>query len=106
MARLIDLVPDFFAELERALAAEGRAALASQLRDSEVDRCTFDRELGAGYIHFQRATVADKVSFREPHWFGVEVDGDGRVVGIELFSRDEVFAQLRERLAPGAFIDV
>lgn len=106
MARLADLVPDFVAEVERALAGEGRADLASQLRDAEVERVTFDRELGAGYVHFRRATVAEKVSFREPHWFGVEIDGDGKVLGIELFSRDAVFAQLRERLASGAFVDV
>ena len=106
MARHVDLVPDFVAEVGRALAGEGRTALASQVRDAEVERCTFDRELGAGYIHFRLATVAEKVSFREPHWFAVEVGGDGNVVGIELFSRDEVFAQLRERLAPGAFVDV
>ena len=106
MARLADLVPDFVAEVEHALAGEGRAALAAQLRDAEIERCTFDRELGAGYIHFKRVTVAEKVSFREPHWFAVEVGGDGNVVGIELVSRDEVFAQLRERLAPGAFVDV
>ena len=106
MARHVDLVPDFVAEVGRALAGEGRTALASQVRDAEVERCTFDRELGAGYIHFSRAAVAEKVSFRAPHWFGVEVGGDGNVVGIELFSRDEVFAQLRERLAPGAFVDV
>lgn len=106
MARLVDLVPDFVAEVERALEGEGRAALASQLGDAEIERCTFDRELGAGYIHFKRMTVAEKASYREPHWFGVEVDGDGKVLGIELFSRDEVFAQLRERLAPGAFVDV
>lgn len=106
MARLADLVPDFVAEVERVLAGEGRAALASQLRDADVALCTFDRELGAGYIHFKRVTVAEKVSFREPHWFGVDVDGDGRVVGIELFSRDEVFARLRKGLAPGAFVDV
>ena len=106
MARLIDFVPEFVAEVERALAGEGRAALAAHVRDADVALCTFDRELGAGYIHFQRATVAEKASFREPHWFAVEVGGDGKVLGIELFSRDEVFARLRKGLAPGVFVDV
>lgn len=108
MARLAELVPDFVAELERALSGEGRAALASQLHDAEVERCTFDRELGAGYIYLRGATapVAETVSFREPHWFGVDVDHDGRPYGIELFSRDVVFARLKEQVAPGTFIDV
>ena len=108
MTRLADLVPEFVAELEGALEGEGRAALASQLRDAELERCAFDRELGAGYLHLRGAAspAAEKVSFREPHWFGVELEAAGRVRGIVLFSRDEVFARLRERSAPGAFVDV
>ena len=108
MTRLADIVPDFVAELEGALSGSGRAALASKLRNAEVERCTFDREQGAGYIYLRGATppAAETFSFREPHWFGVEVDHDGRLHGIDLFSRDEVFARLKERLAPGTFIDV
>ena len=50
--------------------------------------------------------MTETISFREPHWFGVDVDHDGRPYGIELFSRDEVFARLKEQVAPGTFIDV
>ena len=108
MTRLADIVPDFVTELDSALSGEGRAALASKLREAEVERCTFDRELGAGYVYLRGATApaAETFSFREPHWFGVEVDHEGRPYGIELFSRDEVFARLKEQLAPGTFVDV
>jgi len=105
MTRLSLIVPELVAEIGSALAAEGRKDLVPQLQEGVIERCTYDSDADAGYIylnrprpspHFEKlaAPIAETISFMDAG-FNVDVDHDGHVFGVELLSRDDVFAKLR-----------
>ena len=93
-------------EVAEALTSAGRDDLARHLASASIQRCTYDPTVDAGYVylvrsktspHFSKlaAQVAETVPFLEVG-FNVDVDYDGNVYGIELLSRGDFFAKLRE----------
>jgi len=106
MSRLASIVPELVAEVGAALVAEGRGGLTPQLELGIIERCTYDSSSDAGYIYLTRprpsphfaklaAPVAETIPFLEAG-FNVDVDHDGHIFGIELLSRSDFFAKLRE----------
>ena len=107
MNALAAVAPEFQAEVSAALASEGRADLASQVAGAIIERCTYDASVNAGYIYLARpapsahfaklaAPVAETIPFFGDGGFNIDVDHDGHILGIELLSRDDVFAKLRD----------
>jgi uncharacterized protein YuzE len=106
MSTLLSVVPDLVAEVGAALTREGRGELVPQVQSGVIERCTYDPSVDAGYIYLVRprpsphfaklvAPVHETIPFLEAG-FNVDVDHDGHLFGIELLSRSEVFAKLRE----------
>jgi hypothetical protein len=105
MARLVDIAPNFVSELESALESEGHGHLKPQVRAAEIDRCTYDKSVNAGYIYLRReegggeiprpaTLVAETAPFLHVG-FNVDLDHNGDVLGIELLGRDDIFSKLR-----------
>src|SRR6266487_3576177 len=101
MARLVDIAPNFVSELESALESEGHGHLKPQLRAAEIDHCTYDKSVNAGYIYLRRkeangevprsaTLIAETAPFLQVG-FNVDLDYNGDVLGIELLGRDDVF---------------
>ena len=110
MRTLISTLPNLVAEVSAALTTESRAALVQQLSSACIERCTYDETVDAGYIYLVRpapsphfaklaAPVAETIAFFGEHGFNVDVDHDGNLFGIELLSRSDVIARLRENNA-------
>jgi uncharacterized protein YuzE len=107
MSSLASVAPEFAAEVSSALVAEKRDDLVSQVAAAIIERCTYDASANAGYIYLVRpapslhfaklaAPVAETIPFFGESGFNIDVDHDGHVFGIELLSRDDVFAKLRK----------
>ena len=106
MPTLLSIAPEFAAEVENALRAAGRDDLGSQIQSAEIDRCTYEQPIDAGYVYFVRpapsahfaklaAPVAQTISFYDDRGLVVDVDHDGHLYGIELLNRSDVIAQLQ-----------
>ena len=117
MRKLADVLPDLVAEISAALFCHGRGDLARQLEAGIIERCTYHPSLDEGpdlgYIYLVRprprlhieklsAPVAETIPLYELDedkgvvGFNVDVDYEGRLFGIELMSRSDVFAKLKD----------
>ena len=107
MPTLVSVVPDFAAEVATALRAAGRDDLASQVQSAEIDRCTYEQPIDAGYVYLLRpapsahfaklaAPVAETISFYAERGLVIDVDHDGHLHGIELLNRSDVITQLQD----------
>ncbi len=106
MNTLASVMPELVAEVGAALTSEGRGDLVPQLAAGAIERCTYDASADAGYIYLVRpapsphfaklaAPVAKTIPFLEVG-FNVDVDHDGHIFGIEILSRADFFAKLRQ----------
>jgi hypothetical protein len=94
MRRLVDVLPELVSELVVALREEGYSEAAHELLTLRVERCTYDEEVDAGYVHLVQSEpfgpdetyVSESVCFADPHWFNVDLRVSGRVSRIELLS--------------------
>jgi hypothetical protein len=114
---LAHILPDLVAEIAAALSSQGRGDLARQLEVGIIERCTYDPSadggLDLGYIYLARsspkshsekrsAPVAETIPFYHMDeakgvvGVNVDVDHDGHLFGIELLSRTDVIARLRD----------
>ena len=107
MQTLALTVPDLVSEVGAALTAGGHAALVPQLASASIECYTYDEEADAGYIYLVRPApsqnfanlatpVAETIAFFGENGFTVDVDHDGHLFGIELLSRPDVIAKLKE----------
>jgi uncharacterized protein YuzE len=108
MPTLLSILPHLVAEVEAALAAEGRAELVTQLASAIILQCSFDQEADAGYIELNRYSpslhfaklatpVAETLSFFENHGINIDIDHDGQLFGIELIGRPDIIPKLKEK---------
>jgi hypothetical protein len=71
--RLADLLPEFVAEVEVALANAGYSDLAAQIRDAEFERHTYDPSCNAAYLYVESPRTINVV---ETNIIGVSPWGD------------------------------
>jgi uncharacterized protein YuzE len=106
MSVLRDVTPDFLSEVVEALRSDGREEFCFKMATAQVERCTYDESVDAGYIYFARpfpslpfmknaSLVAETIPFAAPHWFNVDIDHAGNIFGIELLGRPDVVGALR-----------
>jgi len=108
--RLTSVAPEFAAELNTALKAEGRNSLCDQIDRIEIDHFTYEGRDKLGYVYFVRpppsahfaalaAQVAETVVFYFESGINVDVDHDGNLFGVELVGRDDVMVKFRAKNA-------
>jgi hypothetical protein len=101
MSTLVEVAPQLVAQLSKALVQKGRTALAAQLEQSKVLRCTFSSDPDVGYVYLVRAAssplyaklstpVAETISFYLECGINVDVDHDGQLFGIEYVGRKDL----------------
>jgi uncharacterized protein YuzE len=106
MSTLASIAPNLATEISAALSSEGRDDLSAQLKSSVIERCTYDSEVDAGYIYLVRPSpslhfaklatpIAETIPFLDVG-FNIDVDHDGCIFGIEILSRADFFAKLRD----------
>lgn len=96
---LQEFLPSLTAELCQLLIARGEAALADQLENAEVVRCSYDPDCGAGCIQLASAqplNVVERniigvrhgrsVAVSHPYQAIIDTDNFNRVIGIELLN--------------------
>jgi uncharacterized protein YuzE len=105
MSTLTFIAPKLVSEVSSALSSEGHDDLSFQLKSSIVERCTYDSEADAVYIYLVRpvpsvhfAKLATPVAETIPldDGLNIDVDHDGCLFGIEILSRTDFIAELRE----------
>lgn len=87
--RLLDLLPDLATSATSALRCEGFIEQADTLAARHVAECSYDAAVNAGYVYLAPRSgqqVAQTIAFAGPHWFNIDLDASGAVVGIELLS--------------------
>lgn len=105
MPALKIVAPELVAELKAALIDEGRDDLSNQLEHVMIDRCTYEDRDRLGYIYFVcpatsalfeklGAPVAETVVFYFERGINVDVDHDGRLIGLELIGRPEIMKRV------------
>lgn len=106
MTPFSSVAPKMMSEVSAGLASAGYELVASQVEAGNIDRCTYDHDVEAGYVYFVRpkpsahfanlaAPVARIIPFLEVG-FNVDVDHDGNVFGIEFLDRSDFFRELRD----------
>lgn len=104
---LATLLPQFTQELASSLTAQGRNELASQLGEVSFVRYTYDTSVDAAYIYVRSPrninsideTIVgvrhgETVPVEHRYWVNLDVDGFGRLSGIELLSGGDIAATL------------
>jgi len=102
MKQLAGTLPGFVDEVTETLNQENLQNLSAQLPTAALERCTYDSSVNAGYIYFVRPThlkdsppaFAETYAYASPHWFNIDVDVHGNILGIELLSRNDIFDKL------------
>ena len=111
MQRLADLLPEFARQVEDHLRQASGAELADQIPLVAVLRWTYDASADAGFIYVEPSrplNIAERgliKSFHShsvelkglPGWILVDVDNLGRITGIELLNRADIFSQLSRK---------
>jgi uncharacterized protein YuzE len=93
---LFSILPAVVAELEVALGAESRVDLAAQLRSATIERCTYEPTGEAGYIYLTRLQISAFAETWTSRDLNIDVDVGGRVIGIEVLDRNEVYLLLKD----------
>lgn len=106
MTPLASAAPTLVSEVRSALAAAGYESEASQVASGNIERCTYDNDVEAGYVYLVRpepsphfakhaAPVGKTVPFLGVG-FNIDIDHDGNVFGIEFLDRPDFVRELRD----------
>jgi uncharacterized protein YuzE len=112
MARLSDVLPEFAKQVEDSLRKGGDAELADQIPLTGFLRWTYDKSVDAGFIYLEPSrplNIGEASAIRPfysrsaelvdlPGSVLVDIDNLGRITGIELLNRADVFKELAKRL--------
>ena len=97
---LVEAIPELIADLSDALIRLGRGSVVDQLQVATLASCEFDDFAQATYIHVAPKRAADAVhetvSLYDDIPVNVDLDADGRIVGLDVTGYEQVLARLRE----------
>jgi hypothetical protein len=112
-ATLVELVPEFVAELEAALRVVGHTELSAEVPLAELDRWAFDESCDAVYLYvsagrelnaIEKSIIGVKHGQTIPvghrYWVNVDTDNFGRLRGIEVLNGRELAAKLGPAINP------
>jgi hypothetical protein len=96
--KLAQEVPELVADVKGGLIRLGRGALANQLDAATVVACKFDDFAQATYIQLAPTrdldSIAEVVSLYDDVPVNVELDREGRIVGLDVEGYEEVLSRL------------
>lgn len=96
--KLAEALPDFVNDLEGALMTLGRGDLLTQLRDAVLQRWAYDEFSDTTYLQLTPAPVdrmhVETLSLYDEMGANVDIDNQGRVVGIEVLDGKRVSSLL------------
>ena len=96
---LFESVPELVCDVEGALVRIGRGDIADQLRSAKLVAWTFDDFAQATYLRLAPArdssAVEETVSLYDDVPVNVDLDGRGRVMGLDVVGYEEPLSRLK-----------
>ena len=96
--KLLEALPDFVNDLEGALMTLGRGDLVAQLSDAVLQRWSYNEFSDTTYLQLAPAPVdrmhVETLSLYDELGANVDLDNQGRVVGIEVLDGKRVSSLL------------
>jgi uncharacterized protein YuzE len=100
---LLEALPELVGDVEGALVRLGRGDVADQLRVATLVTWAFDDFAQAMYLQLapkrDPGAVGETVSLYDDVPVNVELDKDGRVVGLDVVGYEEPLSRLRKDIA-------
>jgi uncharacterized protein YuzE len=99
---LSEALPELVADIEGALVRLGRGDIADQLREATLATWTFDDFAQATYLHLapkrEPARVEETISLYDDIPVNVDLDGDGRIMGLDVVGYEQPLSRLAAKL--------
>ena len=95
---LVEALPELVNDIEGALVRLGRGDVADQIRAAQLETWNFDEFAQATYLNLTAArnqTVEETISLYDDIGVNVDLNGEGRAVGVEVFGYEQFLARLR-----------
>lgn len=100
---LLEALPELVGDIEGALIRLGRGNVADQLRTVALKTWTFDELAQSTYLHLAAARdlngVEETLSLYDDIGVNVDLDRDGRVMGLEVFGYEQSLSRLGKDIA-------
>jgi uncharacterized protein YuzE len=100
---LLEALPELVGDIEGALVRIGRGNVADQLRTATLKTWTFDDFAQATYLNFAASrdpsAVEETLSLYDDIGVNVDLDRDGRVMGLEVFGYEQSLSRLGKDIA-------
>jgi uncharacterized protein YuzE len=100
---LLEALPELVGDIEGALVRLGRGNVADQLRTATLKSWTFDEFAQTTYLHLAASrdpsAVEETVSLYDDIGVNVDLDRDGRVMGLEVSGYEESLSRLGKDIA-------
>jgi uncharacterized protein YuzE len=95
---LLEALPELVGDIEGALVRLGRGNVADQLRTVTLKSWTFDEFAQATYLQLAASrdpsAVEETISLYDDIGVNVDLDRDGRVMGLEVVGYEESLSRL------------
>jgi uncharacterized protein YuzE len=100
---LSEALPELVGDIVGALIRLGRGNVADQLRTVTLETWTFDEFAQATYLHLTVVRdpegVEETISLYDDIGVNVDLDRDGRVMGVEVFGYEQSLSRLGKNVA-------
>lgn len=97
---LFESLPELVGDVEGALIRLGRGNIADQLRSATLVAWTFDDFAQATYLHLtptqDPSAIEETVSLYDDVPVTVDLDGRGRILGLDVVGYEEPLSRLRK----------
>lgn len=95
---LLETLPELVFDVEGALVRLGRGRVADQLRTAPLKTWVFDEFAQTTYLHLEDARgasdVEETISLFDDIGVNVDLDREGRVIGLEVFGYEQSLSRL------------
>jgi uncharacterized protein YuzE len=98
--KLVEKLPELVSDLEGALLPLGRGDLLEQAQQATLERWSYDEFADTAYLHLTAEPLErlrlETFSLHDELGVNLELDGRGRLCGIEIMEGRRIFARLQE----------